>query len=82
MNRADTAPSSLSKSRLMLTLPRKAVLMALLACVVGAPVVLGAQEPVAAAPAIDGTKVAMDTMWTLITAFLVFFMNLGFAMVE
>jgi len=28
------------------------------------------------------TKVAMDTMWVLITAFLVFFMNLGFAAVE
>jgi Amt family ammonium transporter len=28
------------------------------------------------------SKVAMDTMWTLLTAFLVFFMNLGFAMVE
>ena len=27
-------------------------------------------------------RVAMDTMWVLITAFLVFFMNLGFAMVE
>ena len=27
-------------------------------------------------------KVALDTMWVLITAFLVFFMNLGFAMVE
>lgn len=27
-------------------------------------------------------KVAMDTLWTLIAAFLVFFMNLGFAMVE
>src|SRR3970282_1643199 len=27
-------------------------------------------------------KVGMDTMWTLITAFLVFFMNLGFALVE
>ncbi len=24
----------------------------------------------------------MDTMWVLVTAFLVFFMNLGFAMVE
>jgi Amt family ammonium transporter len=36
----------------------------------------------ATAPAIDTTKVAMDTMWTLLTAFLVFFMNLGFAMVE
>jgi ammonium transporter, Amt family len=28
------------------------------------------------------TKVAIDTMWVLITAFLVFFMNLGFAAVE
>jgi ammonium transporter, Amt family len=27
-------------------------------------------------------RVAMDTMWVLMTAFLVFFMNLGFAMVE
>jgi Amt family ammonium transporter len=27
-------------------------------------------------------KIAMDTMWVLMTAFLVFFMNLGFAMVE
>ncbi len=27
-------------------------------------------------------KIAMDTIWTLLTAFLVFFMNLGFAMVE
>ncbi len=27
-------------------------------------------------------KVAVDTMWVLITGFLVFFMNLGFAMVE
>jgi ammonium transporter, Amt family len=28
------------------------------------------------------TKIAMDTIWTIIAAFLVFFMNLGFAMVE
>lgn len=27
-------------------------------------------------------KVALDTVWVLIAAFLVFFMNLGFAMVE
>ena len=27
-------------------------------------------------------KVVADTMWTLITAMLVFFMNLGFACVE
>jgi len=35
-----------------------------------------------AAAGIDASKVAMDTMWTLLTGFLVFFMNLGFAMVE
>jgi Amt family ammonium transporter len=28
------------------------------------------------------TKIALDTVWTLLTAFLVFFMNLGFALVE
>ena len=27
-------------------------------------------------------KVAVDTLWVLVTGFLVFFMNLGFAMVE
>jgi len=27
-------------------------------------------------------KIALDTVWTLLTAFLVFFMNLGFALVE
>lgn len=47
----------------------------------GLPVALAAQAQ-EAAPPIDNTKVAMDTMWTLLTAFLVFFMNLGFAMVE
>lgn len=31
---------------------------------------------------LGSAKVAMDTVWTLMTAFLVFFMNLGFAMVE
>jgi Amt family ammonium transporter len=41
---------------------------------------LGAQD--AEPPKIDDTKVALDTMWVLITGFLVFFMNLGFAMVE
>ena len=30
----------------------------------------------------DATKLAVDTVWTLIAGFLVFFMNLGFAMVE
>ncbi len=47
----------------------------------GIPAIVSAQEP-PAAPAIDGVKVGMDTMWTLIAAFLVFFMNLGFALVE
>ncbi len=31
---------------------------------------------------IGDLKVAADTMWVLVTAFLVFFMNLGFASVE
>lgn len=31
---------------------------------------------------IGDAKVALDTVWTLMAAFLVFFMNLGFAMVE
>ena len=44
---------------------------------------VGAQDAAApAAPVIDGTKVALDTIWTLIAGMLVFFMNLGFAMVE
>ncbi|MGH7947878.1 MAG: ammonium transporter, partial [Candidatus Binataceae bacterium] len=34
------------------------------------------------ADSIRNSKIAEDTVWTLITAFLVFFMNLGFAMVE
>jgi len=34
------------------------------------------------ADAIKDYKIAMDTIWVLVTAFLVFFMNLGFAMVE
>ncbi len=48
--------------------------------------------PAAAAEAVNFTqemansikdyKIMMDTLWVLITAFLVFFMNLGFAMVE
>jgi Amt family ammonium transporter len=31
---------------------------------------------------VGSLKIALDTMWVLMTAFLVFFMNLGFAMVE
>jgi Amt family ammonium transporter len=53
------------------------VFLALL--LLGIPAILAAQD---AAPQIDNTKVGVDTMWTLITAFLVFFMNLGFALVE
>jgi len=48
------------------------------------------QEDAAASPAtpeqvtelLATPKVIADTMWTMLTAFLVFFMNLGFAMVE
>jgi Amt family ammonium transporter len=47
------------------------------------PGLAAAQDAAApAAPAIDNTKVALDTIWVMVTAFLVFFMNLGFAMVE
>ena len=34
------------------------------------------------ADSIKDLKIAMDTVWVLVAAFLVFFMNLGFAMVE
>ncbi len=34
------------------------------------------------ADAIANQKIAMDTLWVMIAAFLVFFMNLGFALVE
>jgi Amt family ammonium transporter len=34
------------------------------------------------ADAIANQKVAMDTVWTMVAGFLVFFMNLGFALVE
>jgi Amt family ammonium transporter len=63
----------------------KVVVIALLATAVSTAstsYVVAAQEQAPGAPAIDTNKVAMDTMWTLVTAFLVFFMNLGFAMVE
>jgi ammonium transporter, Amt family len=56
-----------------------------------APAAEAKKEDPGAAPAqftqglldqIDGAKVALDTVWTLIAAMLVFFMNLGFASVE
>lgn len=55
-----------------------------------APAASAAPAVAAAAPqftqeiadGIAGNKIALDTVWVLFTAFLVFFMNLGFAMVE
>lgn len=42
-----------------------------------------AAAPAAPAPlTVDDLKIGMDTVWVLSTAFLVFFMNLGFAAVE
>ena len=34
------------------------------------------------APAIDATKVALDTLWVMLAGMLVFFMNAGFATLE
>jgi Amt family ammonium transporter len=51
-----------------------------------APAATAVAEAVTFTPEIANTikdyKVMMDTLWVLIAAFLVFFMNLGFAMVE
>ncbi len=60
-----------------------------------APAAPGVAAPAPAAPAapapaftkemadaIANQKIAMDTIWTMLAAFLVFFMNLGFALVE
>lgn len=41
-----------------------------------------AEQAAAAARSAADVKIALDTVWTLVAAFLVFFMNLGFAMVE
>src|SRR5262249_9761467 len=64
----------------------------LAACILFGPVALGlAQEPATpdttAAPAPDpntpaNLRVGLDTLWVMITGFLVFFMNLGFGCVE
>jgi len=49
----------------------------------GSLFVLAMLTPAVSEAAIDPeTKVAMDTLWVLVTAFLVFFMNAGFALVE
>jgi Amt family ammonium transporter len=57
-------------------------LAALVALVMALPSIAFAQDAAPAAPEIDNTKVALDTIWVMITGFMVFFMNLGFAMVE
>ena len=43
---------------------------------------LGALPALAESPSTDHLKISVDTVWTLIAAFLVFFMQAGFAMVE
>lgn len=49
----------------------------------GALVCLALFTPAAAEAAIDPeTKVALDTLWVVVAAFLVFFMNAGFALLE
>lgn len=47
-----------------------------------ASVSLLAQDSSSAASSPDNTKVTLDTLWVLITAFLVFWMNAGFALLE
>lgn len=64
------------------TLVKGSILVLGILFFLGRPHIVFAQQPSPGAPAIDAAKVAMDTMWTLLTAFLVFFMNLGFALVE
>ena len=50
---------------------------------IGSLFVLALATPAVSEAAIDpDTKVALDTIWVLVTAFLVFFMNAGFALVE
>ena len=56
-------------------------MVGLAAMVVLLPGVAWAQED-EAAPAVDETKVMLDTLWVMIAGFLVFFMNAGFALVE
>ncbi|MFY9271133.1 MAG: ammonium transporter [Candidatus Manganitrophaceae bacterium] len=54
--------------------------LGIIAVLVAAFPAWGQEAAPAAGP--SETKVALDTVWTLVTAMLVFFMNLGFAMVE
>jgi ammonium transporter, Amt family len=41
-----------------------------------------AQDAGSSSPGYDTTKVTLDTIWVLVTAFLVFWMNAGFALLE
>ena len=47
-----------------------------------AGLLLAGPSALAQSPTTDEIKVLMDTVWTLVAAFLVFFMQAGFAMVE
>lgn len=59
---------------------RKLGLLVLALLVVSSPAL--AQETGSAGPGYDTTKVTLDTIWVLVTAFLVFWMNAGFALLE
>jgi Amt family ammonium transporter len=62
---------------------KKRILVALLTAALLSPAVVFADEAAFDAKAAVGDlKVVADTVWTLIAAFLVFWMNAGFAMVE
>ncbi len=63
----------------MKTKKRIVVLTVFLAFMLGLPVLAGAAEELSM---IESTSIALDTVWTLMAAFLVFFMQAGFAMVE
>ncbi|GAK49269.1 ammonium transporter [Candidatus Moduliflexus flocculans] len=52
------------------------LLCVMLMLIIASPVLAQDQDPIA------NLKVGLDTVWVLFTAFLVFFMNLGFGMVE
>lgn len=57
---------------------RRNLFLTLAAVLLGA----GLMPTIAHAQEVGDLKIAADTMWTLITAFLVFWMNAGFALVE
>ncbi len=54
--------------------------VSLMILLLGLSVAAGAQA--ATTPLIDNSKVALDTVWTLLASFLVMFMALGFALLE